>query len=118
MATNSKRDIIGPELTRHRGDNWKFEFDLSLVSDGSAVDLSGHTVVMSVSTERNPTTASYAFQVTGVLSATTGRFSFTPTEGNMDLAVGTYWYDVELELSGAKLTIAKNKLYVVQDIGK
>ena len=108
-------------ITMYRGDGYPITLKLTDKITGAAIDLTGCSLIMTVSTlEYPPDNSTKLFDVDGVLDTdpTTGRVSFTPNPS--DVAVpGSYFYDIQLtNPSGHVRTVAKSTFAVFQDITK
>ncbi len=88
---------------------------------GVAIDITGFTFKLTVNLDKAPTNqANEQFSVVGVITdATAGKFAFSPSTSDTDIAPGTYFYDIELiDSGGGKSTIIVAKALIVQDITK
>lgn len=108
------------DIQRRRGDTCADEFTLTL--DGSAVDLTGCTFVLTVDRRAAPNdTSTNLYQVEGVVSDPySGIITFSPTSQQVD-RVGFFYYDVEMtDAAGKKRTITPvgAKYVFYQDITK
>lgn len=107
-------------ISMYRGDSYPISFTLK-DSAGTAIDLTGCALVMTVDSTENPTDATTKkFEVAGVLAddPTTGVVQFTPTSANTS-DVGAFFYDVQLtDANGSVRTVAKNTFVINQDITK
>lgn len=106
------------QITRHRGDTYPITFTAK--SGRESVDVAGYSAILSVSTEENPASDSYLFQITGTLDAdtTTGKIHFTPTWTQAN-NLGEYYYDVQVtDVAGKVRTPVKGKFTFEQDITK
>lgn len=108
-------------ITMYRGDGYPIILALTDKTTGAAIDLTGCSLIMTVSTlEFPPDNSTKLFDVVGVLDANpaTGKVSFTPNPS--DVAVtGSYFYDVQLtNNSGHIRTVVKSTFTVSQDITK
>ena len=110
------------KITWYRGDSYPIEITIKNKETEAAIDLTDYSFKLTVDEIENPTdSATKLFDVVGALDAdpATGKVSFTPTESDTDLDVGTYYYDVQMiDGSSHKRTIAKNEFEIVQDISK
>ena len=108
------------DIYRARGDT--FPFILTVVdSDGTAIDITSATFLLTVDLLENPTDASQKlFQVVGaIVVAASGTVKFTLTEPNSDQTPLTYYYDIQMTDAASKVrTIAKGSWVVSQDITK
>ncbi|MGB0749059.1 MAG: hypothetical protein ACPGO3_09960 [Magnetospiraceae bacterium] len=109
-----------PTIERYRGDTVAVSFTFT-ESDGSAIDLTGGSLLLTVNSEKGPTdTANQLWQIVGTLTdATTGKAEFTPSAVQADLEPKTYYYDIQFtDSAGAIRTMALGKFVVTQDITK
>ena len=98
--------------TRFRGDTIPFTRTLATAT-GSAFDLTGATVALSLSTQR--TGGTILGPVTGTINnATGGVVSFSLTA--LNLAVGTYYWDVQVTNATGIETVEVGVLTVDQDL--
>lgn len=74
-----------------------FPFTFNLQQGGSAIDLTGSSFLLTVHDSPDADAGgSQQFQISESNTPdTTGDVTFTPTQANMDLAQGTYFYEVE-----------------------
>lgn len=90
-------------------------------SDGVAIDISGFSFKLTVSSDRDPTDqANEQFTIVGVIGiAANGTVSFAPTITDTDITPGTYFYDIE-QIDGASAikTVIKGRVKIIQDITK
>jgi hypothetical protein len=119
MAVPLVKSVKLANLDRSRGDSVPIEFilyeDRGLTE---AIDLTGDTFLLSVSSEEYPTTASYEFQSIGAVATPfSGLVSFPVSESNAD-RTGDYYYDVQRITGGLKRTIIKGIITFNQDITK
>lgn len=107
-------------LTIVRGDSYPIPFTLTDPA-GAVLDLTGCTVVLTVSAEAEPEDdTAQICQVAGVLAddPTTGGVSFTPTTADT-AEVGGYYYDIQVtDADGHVRTPVKSTLTISQDISK
>ena len=107
-------------LTIVRGDSYPLDFVL-VDPAGSPLDLTGCTVVLTVSTEAEPEDdTAQICKVAGVFAddPTTGVVSFTPTTADTAV-VGAYYYDIQVtDADGHVRTPIKSTLAITQDISK
>lgn len=105
---------------RATGDTWPIDLRLT-DAEGTAIDISGYTLEMSVNEAENPDDpeGTNLFTITGsIVNASDGRFRFAVSEGNAALLVplaggAAYWYDVQVtDGDGAITTIMKGRLPV------
>jgi len=92
------------------GDNPTLVVTMTDTSDGSAIDITGATIVLTVSKDDEPTdTSNQLFQLTGAIQApsTGGIVHFQPTKTQANQPADTYFYDVQVTFSdGTRRTIA------------
>jgi len=108
-------------LRRKRGDTFPFSMTFTNSETGVPVDLTGSTVVLTLSPTSDPLTDSEEiFQLTGVLSGTPtdGVATFTMTALEADQEPNTYFYDVQRTLALDIRTICEGSFEFVQDINK
>lgn len=90
-------------------------------SDGVAIDISGFSFQMTVSSDRDPVDqVNEQFTIVGVIGiAANGEVSFAPTVINTDITPGIYFYDIE-QIDGASAikTVIKGRVKIIQDITK
>jgi hypothetical protein len=105
-------------ITRVRGDTYAHKINIIDADTRLALDVVGNTFTLSVSTLREPTAASYIFQVTGsITDAAAGKVSFPigAVEANN---FGNYFFDIEM-VSGTEIrTIDIGSISFIQDITK
>ena len=108
--------MVKVDITRFRGDTDPLVFTFS--KNKVALDITGSSFTLSVSTEQSPTVSSYTLQLFGVVTAPlTGVVEFTPTATQSDF-VGSYFYDIEM-VNGVNIkTIVSGKFKMIQDITK
>jgi hypothetical protein len=108
------------DITRYRGDTAADEITV-VNSAGTAVDITGFTFVMTVSTLENPPdNSSELYNIVGVLTApAAGQVEFVPTALNADQKPYDYYYDIQMTDGAGRIkTIAKGKYTYTQDISK
>jgi hypothetical protein len=108
------------DITRYRGDTAADEITVQN-SAGAAVDITGFTFVMTVSTIENPPdNTSELYSITGTITApASGQVEFVPTTLNADQKPSTYYYDIQMtDTAGRIKTIAKGQYIYTQDITK
>lgn len=106
---------------RHRGDTYGDEISIISETDGTPVDITGFTFLMTVDTRKSPDDAStVVYQLSGnILSGVGGTVEFVPSEAQSDQLPTTYFYDIQMQdLTGRIRTIQKGKYKYVQDITK
>jgi BppU N-terminal domain len=106
------------DIERKRGDTYPIE--ITVLSDGVALDITGASFILTVDPVKAPTDAlNNLCQLTGVITdAAAGEVSFTPTANQMSPA-GKYYFDIQMtDASGAKRTIDAGKFVLTQDITK
>lgn len=110
------------EITRYRGDNKPFRFNLySDKKAGIRLNLTGLTFQMTVNEEKDPeNTNKQKFSLEGIIvDAENGVLEFRPTKIGMNLAKGIYYYDIQV--TDANLcddTVMKDKFVINQDLTK
>lgn len=108
-------------ITMYRGDSYPITLTLADKTSGSAIDLTGCTLLMTVdSLDAPPDDTTKLFEVAGVLDAdpSTGKVTFTPLTTDT-ATVGAYFYDVQLtDADGNIRTVVKSTFTVSQDITK
>mgnify|MGYP003385405784 CR=1 FL=1 len=108
-------------ITRYRGDTVADEF---LVTDatGAALDLTGASLIMTVSTVKAPTDGTTKlFELPGVIigAPTAGIVHFTPSALQANQTPGKYYYDIQLtDGTGAITTLVLDVYSFKQDISK
>jgi hypothetical protein len=106
-------------LCRTRGDT--FPFTVVISQDGSVVDITGYTIIMTVDPSNEPADAlNNLFSVTATVpTGTDGRAVFTLTAPNADQTPGEYFHDMQLTDGGGNIrTFARGTYLIEQDIGK
>jgi hypothetical protein len=105
-------------IKRYRGDTGA---DRVLISvNGEVADLTGSTVVMTLSTQNNPIDSStQVYQLTGTWDdPTSGIVEFSPSTIQAD-NVGYFYYDIQLtNQAGVVFTVDKGSYQFIQDITK
>jgi hypothetical protein len=105
-------------ITRDRGDNFAHKITILDKDTRLPIDVTGNTFILSVSTIREPTVASYLFQSTGAITdAAGGKVSFPVTGGDED-NVGHFYFDIEMTAGTEIRTIDKGSIHFKQDITK
>lgn len=106
----------------YRGDSYSISLTVKNKALRAAIDITGYTFVLTVSSEENPSDdTGKKFSIAGVLDddPTTGKVYFTPTATNTDMDPAEYFYDVQMIDGDSNVrTIVKNKFVIVQDITK
>jgi len=110
------------DIEWYRGDSYPQELTITDKTSGDAVDITGYSFIMTVTSVRNPATISeQIFQVVGVLDGdpTTGKVSFTPSTVQTDINPAKYYYDIQMtdDINHVR-TIAKFRFTIKQDITK
>jgi len=108
----------GNNILIYRGDDEAFKLTFT-DSAGSAVDITGYTVWMTVKTNETDTDANAQIQkkVTSHTNASGGISQVDMTDDDTDISIGTYYYDIQIkDGSGLITTILKAKFIVEQDI--
>jgi hypothetical protein len=103
------------DISHTRGDT--FVRNLAFKDDqGAAIDLTGSTVKFTIKT--NPGDASPVLQATAVVyTPATGEGVVTFTAAQMALALGNYWYDIQLtDAAGVVTTILKGGFQITFDV--
>lgn len=105
-------------IQRYRGDTYGDSFTVK--QNGSAVNITGYSFILSLSQSENPTGDDYVYQLTGSIDDSLGGVvSFAPNSTQANQAPRKYFYDVQMTDShGAKTTIAKGSYTYLQDITK
>lgn len=109
-------------LDRRRGDTKAFQFTID--EDGADLDITGHTFLMTVNVDVDPTDPPVTpdeWQLTASLVApnTDGKFKFQPSAPNMDLEPGVFFYDIQMTDPGGEITtVIAGTLTITQDITK
>lgn len=106
------------KITRFRGDTYPDNFTIK--TNGSPVDITGFSFILTLSNKENPTTESPVYSINGVIeNASSGIVSFSPTTENANQPNGVYYYDVEMtDGDGKKRTLVKSTYTYNQDISK
>lgn len=107
-------------LTRYRGDTYPDEITVT-DETGSAVDITGYTFLLTVNTERSPTSiATQVFQLTGtIVDAAAGQVNFAPSAMQADQTPAKYYFDIQMTTTTPHIkTIAKGTYTFTQDITK
>lgn len=108
------------DLYRTRGDTYPEDFTF-LNGNGAAQSITGCTFRLSVDTLQNPPNSSTNITTIAgsILVAAAGTFRFIPNATLIALAIGEYWFDVEMtDANGYVWTIIKGRYVVEQDISK
>jgi hypothetical protein len=104
------------DITRFRGDTDPLVFTFS--KNKVALDITGSTFTLSVSTEQSPTDAVYILQLSGVVTTPlSGIVEFTPSAIQADF-IGSYFYDIEMVSGSVVKTVVSGKFKMLQDITK
>ncbi len=109
------------DLSRTRGDDHPFRFQLFKADGVTPEPITGFTFLMTADPSNEPVNPSNNFwQLTGTIDdGPNGKFSFNPSITQMDLAIDTHFYDVQMIDGGAfKRTPIRGKLIIEQDITK
>jgi|TARA_R110000851_G_scaffold259055_1_gene411547 hypothetical protein len=107
------------EITRFRGDTYPDVLEVK--ADGTALDISGHSFVLTISEFQFPGTGdNNLYQITGSIeNASAGIVHFSPTDIQADQEPKRFFYDIQMiDQSGAKRTIKKDIYTYMQDITK
>lgn len=106
-------------LKRYRGDTDKIGVQLS--SKGAPINLTGCSLMLSVSAVSNPKSSTEIIQQTTATlddDPSTGKAYFEFDPGDWDF-IGTYYYDIQLTYAdGTVKTVTKSHLTIEQDITK
>ena len=102
------------DIVRARGDTYSEV--VTVTANGQAVDITGWTILCTVTTKPEPTdTGDYLFQVDCVLAdALNGVFEI-PINATRADNVGVYWFDIQYTYGAIKRTIAMGQWLFVQD---
>lgn len=111
---------MATDISRVRGDT---AADLITVqnSAGVAINISGYSFVLTVSTLENPPDAtSQLYAIVGViLVAAAGTVEFVPLTANADQLPADYYYDIQMTDGAGRIkTIEKGMYTYTQDISK
>lgn len=125
MATETIGTPTECNIEKRRGDTK--DIQIRLTSSGAAIDVTGYTAIMTISTVKEPTDATTViFQTTGApFQSPTGgllRFDFSqfPFQSPA-ITPGTYYYDVQVtdaQSPGEIFTPLIGKFVIKQDITK
>lgn len=108
------------QINRSRGDTYADSLQVSKISTGEVVDISGCSFKMTLSTEKNPlSTANVVYQLDGsITDAVNGIVEFIPNSTQAD-NVGLFYFDIQMiDQNGIKRTLVKDVYNYVQDITK
>jgi hypothetical protein len=108
------------DITRKRGDTAKLMSYITYGDDGSAVDISGCTFLLTVDPSKAPVDATNnLFQLVGqVIDSAGGEVAYPISEEQAD-QVGRYYFDEQMtNPDGEILTIDSGKIKFTQDITK
>jgi hypothetical protein len=109
--------VTSDTITRFRGDTFA---DLFLVTENAvAVDLTGFSAKLSISTLKNPSPTDVpVYTLSGVIpNPIDGKIYFSPSTLQAKQEPGTYYYDVQLTTNtGDIVTIAKGTYKFLFDI--
>lgn len=120
--TTADLNLCAPSksICRQRGDTFPWTFTI-LDSEGSPLDVTGFTFLLTVDPAENPTTsANNLFQLTGSIVAppTNGVVQFSMTALQAD-HVGSFFYDLQMtDGSGNIRTVIKGPFTFEQDVTK
>ncbi len=109
------------DLERVRGDDHPIAFQLFKADGVTPEPVTGFTFLMTADPSDEPVdNTNNLWQLTGVITdGANGKFEFRPSITNMDLAIDTHFYDVQMIDGGAfKRTPIRGKLTIEQDITK
>lgn len=105
-----------------RGDSPVMTFQITDPSDGSVVDITGFTFVLTVDPEPFPADAvNNLFQVTAgpIVGGTTGQVQMQPTTVNTNQPASAYFYDLQMTtLTPSIRTILRGQFQIQQDVTK
>lgn len=106
------------DICRTRGDT--FPFDLTIQLNGTAVDITGNTFLLTVDPSPAPADAlNNLFQNTpAIQDGPNGIIRVTLSTGDADQTPGTYFYDLQMTSGASIRTIAKGQWVVEQDVTK
>lgn len=104
------------DITRKRGDTYAEEWQIKSRRTGAAIDITGWTGKLTVTTIAEPPDATTKlFDIVGVITdAVKGQMEFAPTIANADQTPGTYYYDVELIDTDSRKWTYDEGLWVVE----
>ena len=108
------------DITRYRGDTAADEITVQ-TSAGAAVDVTGFTFVLTVSSLENPPdNVTELYNITGtILVPAAGTVEFVPSAIQADQKPATYYYDIQMTDGAGRIkTIAKGAYIYTQDITK
>lgn len=109
------------DIERFRGDTAADEWTIQNAAGTAAVNISGYSFILSVSSIENPPDGtSELYNLVGVITdAPNGKVEFTPSAVQSDQKPAVYYYDVQMTTAGARIkTIDKGKYTYKQDITK
>lgn len=108
------------DIERFRGDTAADEWTIQN-SSGVAIDIAGFTFILTVNSVKNPpdnTTELYNLSGS-ITDALNGVVEFTPSAVQADQKPATYYYDVQMTDTGARIKTIDNGEYVYkQDVTK
>lgn len=106
-------------IYRYRGDTYPDLFTIT-DSDGSTLDITGHTFLLSLDRLRAPlNTSTRLYQLTGtIVDGPTGQVSFAPTAQQASI-VGNFYYDLQMTDDLGDIKTVQTGIYsFTQDITK
>lgn len=107
------------DIAYRRGDTKPLQF--SAFDVNGEADITGFTFLMTVNTEKNPTDdTNEVFQMIGeIVQVNPGILEFPPAPGDTDIAIQTYYYDIQVTDDQSKIhTPVTGKFKITQDITK
>jgi len=119
MAAIDQTNDTTKDICWARGDSGARGFQLK-DSAGVVIDITGFGFILTVNSEKDPTTNPPEFTITGVITdALNGRVSFSPTTGDTDIVATGYFYDIQQTDGGGAIdTLIKGKCKIIMDITK
>jgi hypothetical protein len=105
-------------ISRIKGDTYPIVLEVHRFSDKSLANVTGSAFTLSVSTDREPASSTYLFQVVGsIRDAPNGVVEFPISAGNAD-SLGRYHFDIQIVSAGEIRTVTKGIISFRQDITK
>jgi hypothetical protein len=105
-----------------RGDTPVTRISMTDPADGSVLDITGYTFVMTVDTDpapSNSTTNIFQLSVGPIVDGSSGIVSLQPSTTDTDLAPGVYFYDIQMLTTLPSVrTIFEGEYEIEQDITK
>lgn len=108
-------------IVRTRGDTYADEIVVMDADTGGAMDITGHTFILTVDPSRTPADAlNNVLSLTGtILDPTAGLVEFAPTAEQADITPGKYYYDIQMTDDVGRIrTIQSGRYEIKQDITK